>query len=181
MPIGEYNPKRERHRSVGIQRDDEGNPVCVHCGERFAEGVKRRWHPECVRDHHIRSGGAVTRGAVFERDAGVCAFCAVDCGAIQRAFDEARERLFEEGGPRWREKLNELAAELTPNAQLERALTIGYSLWEADHIVPKAEGGAYTGLENLRTLCKRCHGRVTGELRKRLHRKAKRRAKKHGD
>lgn len=47
------------------------------------------------------------------------------------------------------------------------------SLWDADHIVPVAEGGGGCGLENLRTLCRVCHGRVTAELRTRLAGKKK--------
>jgi 5-methylcytosine-specific restriction endonuclease McrA len=44
-------------------------------------------------------------------------------------------------------------------------------LWEADHVVPVAEGGGSCGLDGLRTLCTgkgSCHAKVTGELRKRL-------------
>jgi 5-methylcytosine-specific restriction endonuclease McrA len=32
----------------------------------------------------------------------------------------------------------------------------------ADHVVPVAEGGAAFAIENLRTLCLRCHGRRDG-------------------
>jgi hypothetical protein len=45
--------------------------------------------------------------------------------------------------------------------------------WDMDHIVPVAEGGGGCGLDNLRTLCRLCHVRVTTELRKRLREKAK--------
>lgn len=44
---------------------------------------------------------------------------------------------------------------------------------DCDHIVPVSEGGGCCGLDNLRILCSACHGRVTGELRKRLNRKAR--------
>jgi 5-methylcytosine-specific restriction endonuclease McrA len=40
--------------------------------------------------------------------------------------------------------------------------------WEADHIIPVAEGGGCCGLENLRTLCGECHKGATAALRKRL-------------
>ena len=43
------------------------------------------------------------------------------------------------------------------------------SYWEVDHIVPVAEGGGACGLENLRTLCYRCHPAETGKLRRRLN------------
>ena len=41
--------------------------------------------------------------------------------------------------------------------------------WEADHILPVSEGGGLCGLEGYRTLCRGCHGRVSGELRRRLN------------
>lgn len=40
--------------------------------------------------------------------------------------------------------------------------------WEADHIVPISEGGGLCGLDGYRTLCRPCHGKVTGDLRRRL-------------
>jgi 5-methylcytosine-specific restriction endonuclease McrA len=40
----------------------------------------------------------------------------------------------------------------------------GRHLWEADHIRPVVEGGGACGLENLRTLCVRCHKVETARL-----------------
>ncbi len=44
------------------------------------------------------------------------------------------------------------------------------SLWDADHILPVAEGGGECecDLENLRTLCLVCHRRETRALRRKL-------------
>jgi 5-methylcytosine-specific restriction endonuclease McrA len=42
------------------------------------------------------------------------------------------------------------------------------SLWDADHILPVAEGGGECDLQNIRTLCLKCHRVVTAELRSRL-------------
>jgi 5-methylcytosine-specific restriction enzyme A len=41
-------------------------------------------------------------------------------------------------------------------------------LWQADHINPVIEGGGECGLDNLRTLCTKCHLVATNELRERL-------------
>jgi 5-methylcytosine-specific restriction enzyme A len=41
-------------------------------------------------------------------------------------------------------------------------------LWEADHIVPVAEGGGECSLDNMRTLCIPCHQTETKKLRGRL-------------
>merc|ERR1712085_100264 len=40
--------------------------------------------------------------------------------------------------------------------------------WQADHIVPVAEGGGECNLTNLRTLCTMCHMTETKRLRGRL-------------
>jgi 5-methylcytosine-specific restriction endonuclease McrA len=37
--------------------------------------------------------------------------------------------------------------------------------WEADHVLPVADGGGESPLENLRTLCRPCHIVVTAEWR----------------
>ena len=49
-------------------------------------------------------------------------------------------------------------------------------LWEMDHIVPVIEGGGMCGIDNLRTLCIRCHKKETKTLAGR--RAAERRAAK---
>ena len=41
-------------------------------------------------------------------------------------------------------------------------------LWDADHIVPVAEGGGECDLSNMRTLCLQCHRAATAALRRRL-------------
>jgi len=45
------------------------------------------------------------------------------------------------------------------------------SLWDADHVIPVAEGGGECDLANMRTLCLKCHRAVTAELWRRLVRK----------
>jgi len=44
-----------------------------------------------------------------------------------------------------------------------------HSLWQADHITPVVEGGGGCGLDNLRTMCTRCHHAETAAL---AHRRA---------
>ena len=51
--------------------------------------------------------------------------------------------------------------------------------WQADHIVPVAEGGGLCGLDGYRTLCSDCHKRVTRQLNQRL--KEKRRGEHRED
>ena len=39
----------------------------------------------------------------------------------------------------------------------------GGGLWDRDHIIPVKNGGGNCGLDNLRTLCIKCHKKVTKE------------------
>jgi 5-methylcytosine-specific restriction enzyme A len=41
------------------------------------------------------------------------------------------------------------------------------NLWDADHVVAVVEGGGECGLENLRTLCLKCHRTETANLTQR--------------
>ena len=49
-----------------------------------------------------------------------------------------------------------------PRAVLHKTLREGV-LWQADHVVPVWQGGGACGLENLQTLCARCHSLKTGK------------------
>ena len=66
-----------------------------------------------------------------------------------------------------------LAAELV--RKIEQAAYLSFGLtsnrstyWDADHIIPVAEGGGECDLENLRTLCLKCHKETTRQLATRL-------------
>lgn len=50
------------------------------------------------------------------------------------------------------------------SGQSYETLKLKHSLWQADHINPVVEGGGQCGLDNLRTLCLRCHKGATAEL-----------------
>jgi hypothetical protein len=99
----------------------------------------------------LRTNPSYLREHVFERDKGVCAECQVDTVALRRDMRKldyaARRKFLKE----WR--LSEGSRK---------------SLWDADHIVPVAEGGGQCDLGNMRTLCLLCHRKATGALRERL-------------
>jgi len=104
-----------------------------------------------VHEWKIRTNPGYLRDQVLQRDRGVCAICRIDTRAayfeLKRSRGTHRERLL----ARWGLK------------RMNRR-----SLWDADHIVPVAEGGGECDLDNLRTLCLVCHRQQTLELRHRL-------------
>ena len=97
----------------------------------------------------LRTDPGYLRAEVFARDHGVCARCGLDTERLRknkRKLDFAARREFEK---EWGNRRH---------------------LWDADHVTPVAEGGGECGLENMRTLCLKCHRESTAELRKRLGR-----------
>jgi hypothetical protein len=106
----------------------------------------------CVHQWRLRTDPGYLRDQVFARDRGRCAVCKIDTVAAYAALKRAR------GAAR--------AAGLRLYG-MER-ISSRRSLWDADHIVPVAEGGGQCDLDNLRTLCLLCHRAATAELRERL-------------
>jgi 5-methylcytosine-specific restriction protein A len=105
----------------------------------------------CVHEWKLRTDPGYLREQVFARDKGVCAGCGADTVAMRRDMRKldyaARRRLLKEWGQREGSRK---------------------SWWDADHAVPVAEGGGQCDLENMRTLCLKCHRTATAALMARL-------------
>lgn len=114
----------------------------------------------CVHQHRLRTDPGYLRDQVFARDRGLCALCQADTPAIYAALKRAR------GAAR--------LAGLSLYGM--KSIAARRSLWDADHILPVAEGGGQCDLENLRTLCLPCHREATAELRQRLGMRQRQRA-----
>lgn len=121
--------------------------ICRRCGTPVPKGRYTFCSEECVHQWRLRTDPGYLREMVFQRDKGVCALCGVNTEVLRkekRKLDYAARRRFEREWGRRR------------------------TLWDADHIVPVAEGGGECDLDNMRTLCLKCHRAVTRELRARL-------------
>jgi 5-methylcytosine-specific restriction protein A len=139
-----------------VPRGPNGRGLCRWCE---LEVPPRRFtfcSAFCVHQWKLRSQPAYLRAQVLERDRGRCADCGIDTVAelrrLKRARGAARFALIQS----WRLKVG--------SKTLARK-----SLWDADHILPVVEGGGECDLENIRTLCLRCH-RTATKLRERIRR-----------
>jgi 5-methylcytosine-specific restriction protein A len=138
--------------SFALPKGPNGRNLCRWCNLEVPPGRRRTFCSDfCVNEWRLRSNPGYLREQVLARDRGICAACGIDCVAQWRGLKRLR-------GPRrilaWAEW------GLKPD---ERA-----TLWDADHILPVAEGGGECDLSNIRTLCLRCHRQATAELRDRL-------------
>jgi 5-methylcytosine-specific restriction enzyme A len=149
------NPARTkrggRATASEIERDASGRAWCRWC--RCETPPRRRTFcsDACVHEWKLRTDPGYLREKVLQRDAGVCAKCGIDTVSLRRDMRRldfaARRKFLKEWG-------------LTERSRK--------SLWDADHIVPVAEGGGQCDLANMRTLCLKCHKEATTALRARL-------------
>jgi 5-methylcytosine-specific restriction protein A len=136
-----------------LARGPNGLPLCRWCDLEILAKRRRTFCSDfCVHQWRLRSDTGYLRKQVFARDRGICQICRADTIAIYAALKRSR------GTAR--------AAGLSLYAM--KSITSRRSLWDADHLVPVAEGGGQCDLDNLRTLCLPCHRRVTTQLRQRM-------------
>lgn len=138
-----------------LARGPNGLALCRWCDLEILAKRRRTFCSEyCVHQHRLRTDPGYLRDQVHARDHGVCALCDADTSAIYAALKRSR------GAAK--------AAGLSLYGM--KSITARRSLWDADHILPVAEGGGQCDLDNLRTLCLPCHREVTAQLRLRLRR-----------
>jgi len=120
---------------------------CRWCGGRVPPRRFTFCGPACVHEWKLRTDPGYLREQVFARDRGVCARCGLDTEAMRK---------------------HKRKLDFSARKQFEKEWGIRRHLWDADHIVPVAEGGGECDLSNMRTLCLRCHRKATTELRERI-------------
>ena len=134
-----------------------GLPLCRWCELEILAKRRRTFCSDfCVHQWRLRTDPGYLRDQVFARDRGICHLCQADTVAIYSALKRARGKARIAGLSLYGMK----------------SITARRSLWDADHILPVAEGGGQCDLDNLRTLCLPCHREVTAQLRLRLRKSA---------
>jgi hypothetical protein len=121
-----------------------GRPLCRWCGTEIPEGSRRQTFCSGRRATFARGSGEV----ILEGEGCVHEHCTRSNPGYARDLVWARDRG---------------KCALCPAVCPRRG-----NHWQADHVVPVAEGGGSCGLEGLRTLCTACHRAETSKLRLRL-------------
>lgn len=143
--MGKYIDAKE------LSKDENGLTCCRWCGKGVKPPRRTMCSPECVHELQIRTNGRYMRDCVYKRDKGICKICGIDTKNLAKTalslFGEVREQFLKDN-----------------SISLKRKIWIrkhGGGLWDADHILPVKDGGGMCGLENIRTLCIKCHKLVT--------------------
>jgi 5-methylcytosine-specific restriction protein A len=129
------------------ERNAAGEPICRWCKGPVRPPRRTFCGDECVHEWKIRSSPWYVRQQIKKRDKGTCQLCGFNVVKAHREWTRSKP------------SAGDRAARKAWRAARPR--------WEADHIVPVADGGGECGLENYRFLCRACHLAVTIEWRAR--------------
>jgi hypothetical protein len=126
---------------------------CTWCGQSVRQhGSNRRTHwcsAECVeafkqlRPSHVRR-------IVHARDQGRCSACGRECEKMLALLGQMSAL-----GPDWATTCEELRRHWTSLGFKQHQRWGAY--WEADHVVPVADGGGLATPQQMQTLCSPCH------------------------
>lgn len=159
------NPRLHNWRTLlkDKQARTKGKGLCCWCEQPITAKSRRTWcSDKCVEEYRLLTDWGFVRRKVLERDQGICQMCGMDCIEAKQIVRAAKKQIqnysIEQHFFKW--------------LGIPSGRQCG-DLWDADHIIPVAEGGGACGLENLRTLCIWCHKKETAALRKRLAAKGK--------
>jgi len=127
-------------------RNADGEPICRWCRGAIRPPRRTFCSASCVHEWRVRSDVSYVREQVLARDRGECQLCGLNLRSAER---------------RWR-----LARPAPHDRTARRRWRQARPRWEADHVVPVADGGGGCGLENYRLLCRDCHVSVTSAWRR---------------
>ncbi|XP_070546438.1 DNA annealing helicase and endonuclease ZRANB3-like [Ptychodera flava] len=161
-------PKLKRPNRVQVV-DSEGRPLCLYCDQpckvdqskpstsnKNTDWDTRYCSEKCKEDHYVRAKGGYVREQLSEIEHGKCQICGLDAHDLylsvkSRPKKERKEFL---SGT----KFSKLPTKIL-NTIIDKPSEGKF--WQADHIVPVADGGGLCSLENFRTLCTVCHRSIT--------------------
>ena len=139
-----------------LEKDENGFTKCRWCSSPVKPPKRTMCSKECVHEILIRSNNRYIRDCLYKRDKGICAICSIDTKKI------AKEALKLENDER-KEYLKEYRITMKRKIWIRKH---GGGLWDADHIIPVVNGGGQCGMDNLRTLCIKCHKEETKKIKK---------------
>jgi len=154
--------KENEKESKGL-RSSSGNRFCRYCKKEVYPPKRTFCSDPCVHEWRIRSNNKYMRETLYERDLGICELCLTDTRYQKIELENISRKAKKEDGDQY------LTNVFFVNILQLLRITMKESkksLWHADHRIPVFDGGGQSGLDNLRTLCIKCHKTVTKEQRK---------------
>lgn len=134
-----------------LPKGPNGRILCRYCATEVSPPRRTFCDDRCVDSFRIESSPSFAREKVFERDRGVCQGCGLDTEKLKSVLFELRLR-----APTEYDRLTRRY-----QATFGFGFRVEDHFWEMDHTKAVVLGGGSCGLDNLKTLCRPCHGRKT--------------------
>lgn len=140
------------------KRDEQGNRVCRFCRRLLAKGVY--CSKECHKEVDVRCGFRLS-SYMYKRDRSICADCGVDIRELDYALRDLlwklKNQYYTQAPGRHFCRTNS-SMPLFYDIIKQCGLGNNFKTTEVfHHVVPVERGGGCCGLDNLVTLCARCH------------------------
>ena len=162
LSVPAREPLQGKVKPSQLPQGPHGRALCRWCQNEVPPNRRTFCSAPCVHEHKLRSSIDYMKNQVFERDAGLCALCNLDCGALLRSTQSLAAAEGEE------KAIQALIEKGFNPFRAAQAVQKGAALWDADHIVAVSQGGGGCGLSGMRTLCAPCHKGQTRDLRRAL-------------
>jgi 5-methylcytosine-specific restriction endonuclease McrA len=159
---------------TGKLEGPNGRVLCRWCGTETKPPRRTFCSDTCVHAWNVRANPGYARQQVYLRDKGVCALCGVDTSKQRAEIAAAFACHRYTNNPSTARKRAFLVRLKQLHIPLSRWHRSPQGFWDMDHLIPVAEGGGACGLDNLRTLCLRCHYQQTRQLSRRRTQRSKR-------
>jgi 5-methylcytosine-specific restriction enzyme A len=137
------------NRELRNAKGPNGGRLCRYCKIEVKPPRRTFCSDACVHEWKLRSNVKYLRDFVYQRDLGICAICKVDT-RYQKIDLENSQRLSRTTGDMSHFTRMCKDLRITEKEAMK-------SIWHADHILPVSQGGGESGLDNIRTLCVKCH------------------------
>jgi 5-methylcytosine-specific restriction protein A len=120
----------------------------------------------CVHEWRLRNQPAYTKHCVEERDHGVCVKCGLDTVIQHQELKKLWSSINKGDHPEvaalsLKEKFSYFEIRFLKPTGIPPHRYNGRRLWDVDHVLEVANGGGSAGLDNLQTLCLKCHKEKT--------------------
>ena len=135
-----------------LEKTEDGYTCCRWCNKAVYPPRRTMCSASCAHEIKLRTNHRYLKTCVYKRDRAICALCGEDTKKIAKQYfltdsvEQKTELLLEK--------------EISLKRKIYKR-KYGGGLWDADHIIPVKDGGGQCGLENIRTLCIRCHKKIT--------------------
>ena len=130
-----------------MEKGPNGRCLCRQCNTEVPVGRKTFCSNDCVHTWRLSTDGGYLRECVMKRDKGVCSSCGCDTELLRRQLNALKRSNW----LAWHQWMVE-------NKAAHRKY-----MWDAHHVIPVEHGGGCSGLENLVTLCLKCHKAVSAK------------------